>query len=141
MALARRFGQRRSTQASRERLTNHRREGGERWGTVAADVQFHTGQGYQSFGAAEQEELALHAFLQALTPERLHQHVIMATPRSLDEALKEAERAEDVLCLAPSQTACWRRKSAGHAHPHSSDDSVHRRYDVAAATAVTSQDT
>ncbi|KAJ8416779.1 hypothetical protein AAFF_G00326570 [Aldrovandia affinis] len=28
-----------------------------------------------------------------------------------------------------------RRKSAGHAHPRSSDDSVHRRYDVAAATA------
>ncbi|KAJ8384860.1 hypothetical protein AAFF_G00197700 [Aldrovandia affinis] len=56
-------------------------------------------------GAAEQQELALHALLQALTPEQLRQHVILATPRSLDEALKEAERAVDVLCLAPGQTA------------------------------------
>ncbi|KAJ8392692.1 hypothetical protein AAFF_G00073660 [Aldrovandia affinis] len=72
---------------------------------MAADVRLHTRQGYPSFGAAEQKELALHAFLQALTPERLRQHVILATPRSLDEALKEAESAEDVLCLAPGQTA------------------------------------
>ncbi|KAJ8412040.1 hypothetical protein AAFF_G00143070 [Aldrovandia affinis] len=53
----------------------------------------------------EREELALHAFLQTLTPERLRQYVVLATPRSLDEALKEAERAEDVFCQAPGQTA------------------------------------
>ncbi|KAJ8404005.1 hypothetical protein AAFF_G00343550 [Aldrovandia affinis] len=40
----------------------------------------------------------------ALTPEQLCQHVILATPRSLEEALKEAERAEEVLCPAPGQT-------------------------------------
>ncbi|KAJ8412373.1 hypothetical protein AAFF_G00127090 [Aldrovandia affinis] len=96
-ALAGWFGQRRSTQASWK--------GGESWGTVAADVRFHTGQGYPSFGAAEQEELALHAFLQALSLERLRQHVILATPHSLDEALKEVARVEDLLCLAPGQTA------------------------------------
>ncbi|KAJ8401750.1 hypothetical protein AAFF_G00377210 [Aldrovandia affinis] len=61
---------------------------------------------------------------------------------SIDEALKEAERVEDVLCQAPGQTACpasarltaTRRKKYA-----SSNDS--RRYDEAAATAVTSQDT
>ncbi|KAJ8390597.1 hypothetical protein AAFF_G00102030 [Aldrovandia affinis] len=87
----------------------------------------------------------------ALIPERLRQHTTLATPRSLEEALKEAERAEDVLCPvqarqpAPASakltTTRRRRKSPGHALPRSSDDNAHRRYDVAAVTAVTSQDT
>ncbi|KAJ8387958.1 hypothetical protein AAFF_G00147490 [Aldrovandia affinis] len=50
------------------------------------------------------------------------------------EALKEAERAEDVLCQVPGQTArprvrkvdCYKEESAGHAHSRSSNDSVLR---------------
>ncbi|XP_064179522.1 uncharacterized protein LOC135248629 [Anguilla rostrata] len=68
-------------------------------GTVAADVA--TRRGYPQFGAAEQEELALHTFLRTLTAERLRQHVRLTTPRSLNGALLEAERTENILVEQP----------------------------------------
>ncbi|KAJ8402868.1 hypothetical protein AAFF_G00361820 [Aldrovandia affinis] len=144
-ALARRFGQRRSIQASRERLTNCCGEGGESWGTVAADVRFHTGQGYPSFGTAEREELALHTFLQALTPSSWPHPAPLRRlsrkqrgRRTSSARLQARQPAPASMRLTATRR---RRKSAGHAHPRSSDDNAHRRYDVAAATAVTNQDT
>ena len=96
-ALQRRFGQRCSTDFNREQLASRHRQEGESLGTLAADVQLYAQRGYPHFDAAAQEELALHAFLRGLSPERLRQHVRLVTPQSLTEALREAERAEVVL--------------------------------------------
>lgn len=97
MALQRRFGQQLYTDQSREQLANRRRLEGESLGTFAADVQLHARRGYPQFNTAAQEDLALHAFLRGLTPERLRQHVRLAMPKTLREATCEAERAEAVL--------------------------------------------
>lgn len=101
-ALERRYGQRQSAQSHRLKLLDRRRQAGERWGAVAADLRFHARQGYPTFGAREQDELALHSFLRALTPEQLRHHVTLAMPHSLDEALQEAERVEEVVAEAPT---------------------------------------
>ncbi|XP_067358906.1 uncharacterized protein [Channa argus] len=60
---------------------------------------------------AAREELSLHSFLRGLAPERLRQHVRLSTPRSLEEALREAERAEEVLGVgsAPGRSPSWHR--------------------------------
>lgn len=65
--------------------------------TFAEDVQLHAQYGYWEFPPAAQEELSLHAFLQGLSPELLHQHLRLAMPRSLREALHEDEWAELVM--------------------------------------------
>ena len=103
MALQRRFGQRLFTDQSREQLASRHRQEGESLGTFAADVQLHAQRGYPQFHTAAQEELALHAFLRGLTPERLRQHVRLAMPQFLSEALREAERAEAVLSTRSTQ--------------------------------------
>lgn len=95
-ALQRRFGQRLFDDQSREKLANRNRREGESLGTFAADVQLYAHRGYPQFQASAREELALHAFLRGLAPEGLRQHVRLAMPQSLDEALREAERAEAV---------------------------------------------
>lgn len=82
MALERRFGQRGFTDQDRERLARHCCRAGESLGTFTADVQLYTQRGYLQFAAAAQEELAPHAFLQGLTPERLCQHVCLSMPQS-----------------------------------------------------------
>lgn len=98
MALERRIGTRCLADQSREQLASrHRRLQGENLCTFAADVQLHAQHGYPQFPTAAQEELALHSFLQGLTPERLRQHVHLAMPKTLSEALREAEWAEVVL--------------------------------------------
>lgn len=102
-ALERRFGQRHSTDQSREQLTNRSRRPGESLGTFAADVLLYARRGYPEFPAAAREELSLHAFLRGLFPERLRQHVRLAMPQTLREALLEAERAEPVLTSRPNQ--------------------------------------
>lgn len=101
-ALDRRFGQRPFANQSREQLASRRRQEGESLGTFAADVQLHAQHGYPQFPAAAQEELALHAFLQGLTPEWLRQHVRLAMPQTLSEALCEAERVEVVISMPRS---------------------------------------
>ena len=101
-ALERRFGQHRSTDEKREQLAGRQRHVGERLGTFAADVQLYAQQGYPHFDAATQAELALHAFLRGLTPERLRQHVRLSSPPTLSAALLEAERAESVLAARAS---------------------------------------
>lgn len=101
IALERRFGRRESTELHRKRLANRRRQPGESWGAVAADLRHHAHLGYPNFGSRRQDELALHAFLQSLTPERLRHHVVLTSPSSLDEALQEAERAADVMGETP----------------------------------------
>ncbi|CAI5669130.1 unnamed protein product [Oreochromis niloticus] len=103
IALERRFGQRHSTDQSREQLTNRSRRPGESLGTFAADVLLYACRGYPEFPAAAREELSLHAFLRGLFPERLRQHVRLAMPQTLREALLEAERAELVLTSPPNQ--------------------------------------
>ncbi|RXN17872.1 Retrovirus-related Pol polyprotein from transposon 412 [Labeo rohita] len=100
-ALNRRFGQRTSAEQSREELTNRRRREGESVGAFASDIRVYARKGYPTFPAAAREELSLHAFLQGLTPERLRQHVHLLSPRDLSEALREAERAEEVLQAGP----------------------------------------
>lgn len=101
-ALNRRFGQRTSAEQSREELTNRRRREGESVGAFAADIRVYTRKGYPTFPTAAREELSLHAFLRGLTPERLRQHVRLLSPRDLSEALREAERAEEVLQAGPA---------------------------------------
>ncbi|KAL4004005.1 hypothetical protein ACER0C_003718 [Sarotherodon galilaeus] len=103
IALERRFGQRHATDQSREQLTNRSRRPGESLGTFAADVLLHARRGYPEFPAAAREELSLHAFLRGLFPERLRQHVRLAMPQTLREALLEAERAELVFTSQPNQ--------------------------------------
>lgn len=101
-ALNSRFGQRTSAEQSREELTNRRRREGESVGAFAADIRVHTRKGYPTFPATAREELSLHAFLRGLTPERLRQHVRLSSPQDLSEALREAERAEEVLQAGPT---------------------------------------
>ncbi|XP_029938440.1 uncharacterized protein LOC115381302 [Salarias fasciatus] len=95
--LEQRFGRRTVEAAEREKLNNRRRREGENLGSFAADVQLYTRQGFPTFPVSMLEELVLHAFLQGLTPERLRQHVQLATPQTLEEALREAERAKTIL--------------------------------------------
>ena len=102
-ALERRFGQRRFADQSKEQLASRRRQEGESLGTLASDVQLYVQHGYPRFDTAAQDELALHAFLQALSPERLRQHVRLTMPQSLSEALCEAERAEGIFSTRPIQ--------------------------------------
>ncbi|KAJ8348821.1 hypothetical protein SKAU_G00274100 [Synaphobranchus kaupii] len=98
----RRFIQHRSAEASREKLLSRYRCEEESWGKVAADVQRYAREAYLEFDAATQEKLALHAFLRALTPERLRDHVSLAQPGSISEALIKTTQAEDTLAIWPT---------------------------------------
>jgi len=95
-ALERCFGQRLSAEENREHLASCCRQDGEHLGALFADVWLHTRCGYSQFTPADQEDRALYSFLCALSPEDLWQHVRLAAPRSLDNALQEAERAEAI---------------------------------------------
>ncbi|KAJ8381237.1 hypothetical protein SKAU_G00020150 [Synaphobranchus kaupii] len=101
-ALQRRFIQHCSAEASREMLLSRYHCEEESWGKVAADVQRYAHEAYPEFDAAAQEKLALHAFLRALTPERLRDHVSLAQPGSISEALIKTTRAEDTLAIRPT---------------------------------------
>ncbi|KAJ8333601.1 hypothetical protein SKAU_G00416090 [Synaphobranchus kaupii] len=101
-ALQRRFTQHRSAEASWEKLLSRYRCEEESWGKVAADVQRYAREAYPEFDAAAQEKLALHAVLRALTPERLRDHVSLAQPGSISEALSKTTRAEDTLAIRPT---------------------------------------
>ncbi|KAJ8348028.1 hypothetical protein SKAU_G00266170 [Synaphobranchus kaupii] len=101
-ALQWRFTQHRSAEGSREKLLSRYRCEEESWGKVAADVQRFAGEAYPEFDAAAQEKLALHAFLRARAPERLHDHVSLAQPGSISEALSKTTRAEDTLAIRPT---------------------------------------
>lgn len=70
-------------------------------GAFAADIQGYTRKGYPTFPAAAKEELSLHAFLRGLTPERLRKHVRLLSLQDLSEALRDAERAVEVLQAGP----------------------------------------
>jgi len=78
--LERRFGQSLSPEESQEQLTNCYRREGECLGALAANVRLHTQRGYPRFSPADQEDLALHVFLCALSLESLWQHVRLAAP-------------------------------------------------------------
>ena len=54
------------------------------------------------FPGAARDELALHAFLQGLSPPRLGQHVRLILPPTLDVVLYVAERAEPEISDQPS---------------------------------------
>ena len=81
-----------------EQLAGHRRQEVESLGAYAADVKL-----CNQAGSQITPLLALHAFLQGLTPEQLRQHVCLTRPESLFEALRKAERAEVDLSNGPSQ--------------------------------------
>ncbi|KAK2885177.1 hypothetical protein Q8A73_021651 [Channa argus] len=74
-------------------------------------TSLYTQRSYPTFPVAAREELSLHSFLRGLAPERLRQHVRLSTPRSLEEALREAECAEEVLGVgsAPGRSPSWHR--------------------------------
>lgn len=79
-ALQQRFGVRQTAEQRQEQLAGRWRKEGESLGALAADVRFYVRRGYPQCAAAGQEELALHAFLQALLPEKLRQHVHLSAP-------------------------------------------------------------
>ncbi|KAJ8253463.1 hypothetical protein GJAV_G00213220 [Gymnothorax javanicus] len=106
-ALERHYGRRESTVLHRSRLTSRRRQSGESWGAVATDLRLHAHLGYPKLGYLGQDELVLCAFLQALAPEKLCHYVTLAAPGSLDEALKEAERAAAI--MGEADAAKWGR--------------------------------
>ncbi len=81
----------------REELTDRHRREGERVGAFTADIRVYARKGYPTFLTTAREELSLPAFLRGLTPGRLCQHVCLLSPRDLSEALREVERAEEVL--------------------------------------------
>ncbi|KAJ8381149.1 hypothetical protein SKAU_G00019270 [Synaphobranchus kaupii] len=101
-ALQRRFIQHRSAEASREKLLSRYHCEEESWEKVAADVQRYAHEAYPEFDAAAQEKLALPAFLRALMPERLRDHVSLAQPGSISEALIKTTQAEDTLAIRPT---------------------------------------
>lgn len=102
-ALQRRFGQRIFRDDARERLASRYRKEGESLGAFAADLRLYARRGYATFADAEQEELALQAFMRGLRPERLREHIRLHFPSSLIGALDEAERVEHVLCATKHQ--------------------------------------
>ncbi|KAJ8333136.1 hypothetical protein SKAU_G00420320 [Synaphobranchus kaupii] len=128
-ALQRRFTQHRSAEASREKLLSRYRYEEESWGKVAADLQRYAREAYPDFDAAAQEKLALHAFLRALTPERLREHVSLAQPGSISEALSKTTRAEDTLAIRPTPqpTRQHVRVADGEELQHQSHGSPRRR--------------
>ncbi|KAJ8341695.1 hypothetical protein SKAU_G00339860 [Synaphobranchus kaupii] len=65
-------------------------------GTGAVDLRADPQEGEEGQGY---DQLALHAFLRALTPERLRDHVSLAQPGSISEALIKTTRAEDTLAI------------------------------------------
>ncbi|KAF7643854.1 hypothetical protein LDENG_00232180 [Lucifuga dentata] len=102
-ALQRRFGQRITTDDMRNRLTHHCRREGETLGAYAAYIRFYAQRRYPTFTPDACEELALCAFIQGLTPERLKDHLRITAPKTFSAALEEAERVEPVLMAKCSQ--------------------------------------
>lgn len=100
-ALQRRFGKVPAASVQRRLLRERRRERGETLGVLTADLLTLVQQAYPSFPGEVQQQLALDAFLEALRPEALQRHVQLAAPASLEDALKEAERAEIILVQRP----------------------------------------
>uniref|UniRef100_W5N3Y7 SCAN box domain-containing protein n=1 Tax=Lepisosteus oculatus TaxID=7918 RepID=W5N3Y7_LEPOC len=101
-ALQLRFGVEEAPDLMWERLALQRRRPGERLGPVAADVMFLARRGYPTFPREAQREMALQAFLKALSPEELLRHVQLAAPTSLEQALALATRAEAVFGVTGS---------------------------------------
>jgi len=66
-SLERHMHQHQSANESREHLASCYRQDGERLDDLAADVWLHTQRSYSRFSPADQEDLALHAFLCALS--------------------------------------------------------------------------
>ncbi|TRY57853.1 hypothetical protein DNTS_017652 [Danionella cerebrum] len=101
-ALKCRFGQRVSAESSRDELAERRRQMGESLGAFAAEVRSCVRRGFPTFPGEVREELGLHAFIRGLAPERLRQHVRLAAPATLQQALQLAEGAEEVFRASPT---------------------------------------
>ncbi|KAF7654556.1 hypothetical protein LDENG_00068320 [Lucifuga dentata] len=108
------FGQRITTDGMRKRLTHHCRREGETLDAYAADIRFYAQRSYPTFTPDAREELALCAFIQGLTSERLKEHLCITAPKIFSAALEEAERVEPVLTAKCSQRP--RIGRLGHAH-------------------------
>ncbi|KAM9461447.1 uncharacterized protein Hap1MRO34_017680 [Clarias gariepinus] len=92
-----RFGAGDRNEAAGEELATRVRSASEPLGAFAMDLRSLARQGYPDFGHGQQEELARRAFLRGVRPYRLREHLRLAAPASLSEALREAERAEPIL--------------------------------------------
>lgn len=142
-ALRRRFGRTPPAEQQRRALRERRRCKGERVSVLAVELSTLARQAYPQFPEEVQQELTLEAFINALTPVRLQQHVRLAAPSSLADAIREAERAEPIVCcplpmstIAPCRVAdgeeeavvqrvtqdqqivCWRCRKRGHRARH-----------------------
>lgn len=78
------FGAWQTAERRREQLAG-------RWRKEGENVRFYVRRGYSQCAAAAQEELALHAFLQALLLEKMQQHVCLSASRTLVQALAEVD--------------------------------------------------
>lgn len=67
------------------------------------DFHIHIRRGYPDFCGAVQEDLVLQAFIQALTPGQLCQHIQLQATAMFAVALKEAVSATEI--LSPSATS------------------------------------
>lgn len=85
------FGAWQTAERRQEQLAGRWRKEGENLGALDANVRFYVRRGYSQCAAAAQEELALHAFLQALLLEKMRQHVCLSAPQTLAQALAEVD--------------------------------------------------
>ncbi|KAM9460739.1 uncharacterized protein Hap1MRO34_017195 isoform 2-T2 [Clarias gariepinus] len=92
-----RFGAGDRQEAACEELATRERRASEPLGAFAMDLRSLARRGYPEFGPVQQEELARRAFLRGIRPSRLREHIRLAAPSSLSEALREAEHAEPIL--------------------------------------------
>ncbi len=124
-ALEQQFEVRQRAEQRREQLVGKRRKEEENLGALATDVR----RGYPQCVAAAEEELSLHAFLEAQLPEKRRQHINLSSPRTLPQALAEAERVESVFLTAQAAAPFYhppvRVRQAEHADVDDSDGICH----------------
>ncbi|KAL7872262.1 hypothetical protein SRHO_G00072450 [Serrasalmus rhombeus] len=103
-ALHRRFSLMPPTEQQRCALRERKQCKGERVSVLPVKLSTLARQPYPRFPEEAQQELALEAFINALTSKRLQKYLQLAAPLSLADAVREAEHAEPIVCCLPSTT-------------------------------------
>ncbi|MGH0151839.1 UNVERIFIED_CONTAM: hypothetical protein FKN15_020934 [Acipenser sinensis] len=96
-ALQGRFKERPSELELHDRLYARRREGGEKLGVLAADIQQLARRAFKDAPPELTGRLALDLFIRSLFPSELRRHVHLAHPRSITQALEKAKVMEAIL--------------------------------------------
>lgn len=102
-AVTRRFGKIVPAVAIRQQFSKRTRKPGEALGVFAAEIRYLARKGFTQFPEDVRLALATEAFITGLTPEALRQHVRLARPETLEEALERALAIEEV--FSESHTA------------------------------------